>query len=506
MGIRRIVFPLLLLLLTLLAVPALAANRALLVGCDHFLSQPDTAPASENNVVQMARALSGGAMNPVSLVTRRSGLGSEAELQYLLEDAFGGAEAGDVCYFYISTHGLWEPGASAGAFTFLLSDGRREVPLAAARLKELLAQYPGTKVLILDCCHSGAVIGKGVLAPFDRLFSGPEWKVICSSGGAEESWFWAGATDAWEKASGAGYFSGALVRGISAAGQFAADTNRDGVITLTETRRYLLACHGASKACTWPEDSDFPVMTYDVEGLRQGRSSALVEGVTFEKGALSIAEPSIRFSYTTLTPLRMVYQLVWQQNGRWDFEHVDQIEERPAGSEDGILSPGHRERAIAFHTDEEDYGEGYVLLQLLAITGERVTVVGSAVLTIPPSGGDPALDVILPEGTFDPAAGQEFTFAVVHRVPCELSVAVADGETGKIIRRIASREPTRPEQTDPRASTFSWDGRKTDGTPAPPGRYFLRISAVVSDERWEMDDVPFAISGGEEDDEDGTAF
>ena len=144
MGIRRIVFPLLLLLLTLLAVPALAANRALLVGCDHFLSQPDTAPASENNVVQMARALSGGAMNPVSLVTRRSGLGSEAELQYLLEDAFGGAEAGDVCYFYISTHGLWEPGASAGAFTFLLSDGRREVPLAAARLMELLAQYPGT--------------------------------------------------------------------------------------------------------------------------------------------------------------------------------------------------------------------------------------------------------------------------------------------------------------------------------------------------------------------------
>ena len=500
MGVRRGFLLLAVVLLCLLAVPALAANRALLVGCDRFLSQPDTAPASENNVVQMARALSGGGMNPESLVTRRSGLGSERELRLLLEDAFGEAEPGDVCYFYISTHGLWEPGMAAGAFTFLLSDGRREVPLTAARLKELLEQYPGTKVLILDCCHSGAVIGKGVLAPFDRLFAGEEWKVICSSGGAEESWFWAGATADWEKASGAGYFSGALVRGISAAGQFAADMNRDGVITLTELRRWLLAHHGASKPCTWPEDSGFPVMTYDVEALRQARSSALVEGVTFEKGALSIAEPQIRFSYTVLTPLRMVYQLVWQQEGRWDFEHVDLIEERGTENPEGLLAPGHRERAITFYTDEEDYGEGYVLLQLLAVTGERVTVVGSTVLTIPPSGGDPALDVILPEGeAFDPAAGEEFTFAVMHRVPCELSVAVADQETGRIIRRLASREPTRPEQTDPRTSTFTWDGRRTDGTLAEPGAYVLRISAVVTDERWEMDDVPFAVGGGAQD-------
>ena len=231
-----------------------------------------------------------------------------------------------------------------------------------------------------------------------------------------------------------------------------------------------------------------------------------MEGVTFEKGTLSIAEPSIRFSYTVLTPLRMIYQLVWQQDGRWDFEHVDLIEDRIGGDTDGILSPGHRERAITFYTDEEDYGEGYVLLQLLAVTGERVTVVGSTVLTIPPSGGDPELDVILPETPFDPAAGQEFTFAVRHRVPCELSVAVVDASTGKIIRRVASREPTRPEQTDPRASTFTWDGLKTDGTPAEPGEYLLRVSAVVSDERWEMDDIPFTIGGGEgEEDEDGTA-
>ena len=38
-------------------------NRALLVGCDNFITQPSTAPASANNVARMAEALSGGAMN-----------------------------------------------------------------------------------------------------------------------------------------------------------------------------------------------------------------------------------------------------------------------------------------------------------------------------------------------------------------------------------------------------------------------------------------------------------
>ena len=156
------------LFLALLTVPALAENRALLIGCDHFLTQDDTSPASENNVLHMARALSGGSMNLASLVTRRTGLGRESELQELIQEAFGEATEEDTCYFYISTHGLWEEGQSAGEFTLLLSDGHREHRLAASRLKELLEPVPGTKVLILDACHSGAVIGKGVPAPFDR--------------------------------------------------------------------------------------------------------------------------------------------------------------------------------------------------------------------------------------------------------------------------------------------------------------------------------------------------
>jgi len=52
--------------LCLLASSALAegtVNRALLVGCDRFVTQEETTPSSANNVTQMAEALSGGGMN-----------------------------------------------------------------------------------------------------------------------------------------------------------------------------------------------------------------------------------------------------------------------------------------------------------------------------------------------------------------------------------------------------------------------------------------------------------
>ena len=172
-----------------LAARAQGVNRALLVGCDRFVTQENTAPASANNVIQMANALSGGAMNLETLITRRNDVASPEELEELIQAAFSQAEAGDVSYFYISTHGVWSQGQLNGDMTLLLSDGQREEGVTAGRLREMFDKIAGVKVLILDACHAGAVIGKGVHAPFDNVFQGADYKVICSSGGAEESWF-----------------------------------------------------------------------------------------------------------------------------------------------------------------------------------------------------------------------------------------------------------------------------------------------------------------------------
>ena len=48
--------------------------------------------------------------------------------------------------------------------------------------------------------------------------------------------------------------------GLSVQGGYGADENRDGVITLNELKRYLLAYHGASTVRCYPEEDDFAVL------------------------------------------------------------------------------------------------------------------------------------------------------------------------------------------------------------------------------------------------------
>ena len=100
-------------------------NRALLVGCDRFLTQTDTTPSSRNNVLRMADALSGGTLNMQTIVTREDGLSSASALIALIRETFADADADDVSYFYISTHGLWNTAVN-GLMTLLLSDGESE--------------------------------------------------------------------------------------------------------------------------------------------------------------------------------------------------------------------------------------------------------------------------------------------------------------------------------------------------------------------------------------------
>ncbi|MGN0761815.1 MAG: CHAT domain-containing protein, partial [Aristaeellaceae bacterium] len=454
--------------------PALAEglNRALLVGCDSFITQPSTAPASANNVARMAEALSGGAMNLENLVTRRGDVSSVAELEQLIRTAFDGADAGDVNYFYISTHGLWEQGAPAGDMTLLLSDGNREEGVTAARLREIFDTIPGTKVLILDACHTGAVIGKGVHAPYDNVFQGAEYKVLCSSGGAEESWFWQGG-DEDEALVGAGYFSTAVASGLSVTGGYGADDNRDGDITLTELKRYLLANHGASTVRSYPEEDDFVILRYDAQSYTGRRRDSVMEGVTFEGDVLSADEPTVAFSFNMVKPAQVAYQIVYQHGGRWDFDRsellYDNAERYGAyGDAQGYLSPGMKQRTLTLSRSETG-SYGYVLVQLITRSGGVPSLASSRVLCVPPEQGDPQLS-ILPGGSFCPGAGEELSLVVTHRYPCELTVTVQDME-GKTVRRLASRAPSRPEQLSPQGSSYCWNGLTSRGEAAPAGQY-----------------------------------
>ena len=192
---KRLAHGLLTLALLLLLLPTASAEsvrRALVMGFDSFLSQPSTSPSSANNVNQVAEALSGGAMNLNQLITHLDDIASVDAFAQAVAEAFDGATEEDVSYFYISTHGVWERGMANGDLQLLLSDGVSEVGITAREMRRIFDTVPGTKVLFIDACRSGAMLGKGMHAPFENVFQGEDYKVLCSSGGAEESWFWAG--------------------------------------------------------------------------------------------------------------------------------------------------------------------------------------------------------------------------------------------------------------------------------------------------------------------------
>lgn len=496
-SLRRLLFAAFWLCLFWLPSQALADNRALLIGCDRFVTQEDTTPVSAQNVGQLARTLASSALNLDTLVTRREGVATVAELAELIQDAFGEAQEGDVSYFYISTHGLWSQGMSNADMTLVLSDGKREEGLTAWQLRALFDQVPGVKVLILDACHAGAVIGKGVYDSFVNVFEGPDYKVLCSSGGAEESWLWSAVGVSQPLITGAGYFSGALVTGMSSVGGFAADDNRDGQITLTELRRYLRLHHGASTVQVYPEEDDFPILTYDAESYNERLRESSLENVVFEDGVLSADQPSVNFSFTVLRDVQVGYLLVYQRDGRWDFAGARFIWDNaerfgPYGDAQGYLTPGYKERAITLDVDaQDDTGYGYALLHVTTVRDGQVSVMASRLLCITPTQGDPLLSLSC-EDSFCPEMGDELTMVVRHQIPCELTVQIETAD-GTVVRRLASRQGTRPEQLSPRGSTFTWTGKNARGEICEQGEYWVRVLAYIGEDAYEMLSGPFLL-------------
>lgn len=482
--------------LCLLSLPACAQglSRALLVGCDHFVTQEDTGSASAKNVTRMAEALSGGSMNLEELVTRRGDVSSVAELEALIHTAFDDAQPEDVSYFYISTHGQWAQGMAAGDMTLILSDGNHEEGITASQLRAIFDTIPGTKVLILDACHSGAVIGKGVYAPFDNVFAGEDYKVICSSGGAEESWFWqADAED--ETSVGAGYFSSALISALSVKGGYGADDNQDGVITLTELKRYLLANHGASTVRCYPEEDDFAVLCYDVSSYNGRSQDSVMESVLFEGDVLTQADPTAAFSFNMIRPAQVAYQIIYQQEGRWNFADsrllYDNAERYGVhGDTPGYLSPGMKQRTLSLSLSEAG-SYGYILLQIIARSSTATELISSRVLCVPSESGDPSLALVMDEG-FCPAAGEEFSFVIQHAYPCQLTITIVD-EAGSTVRRLTSRAASRPEQLAPRGSSYCWSGLRSNGDMAEAGLYRIRVKAYLGDETYEIESDFFEL-------------
>jgi len=460
-------------------------ERALLIGVDEFVSRPSAYPSSTNNVYAM-QALFQSAARPLErLILPQEPVTTPEALSRLIRETFAGAGEHDVSYLYISTHGEYDP-ASGQPPRLLLSDGATETGVTPAQLEAAFEGIAGMKVLILDACNSGAFIGKGMsIQPEEIGFRGDDFKVLTSSGALEESWYWSGADELSRHGpQGAFYFTQALVQGLSAAGGYPADQNRDGSVTLSELYDYLLLNHAASTPQCYPQEDSAVIFRYDpAEPLPTGLDRSPVMDVTFSGATLSRGTRQIAIEFIATRPVRIAYQIVYQKDGKWQFDNAQLIYDGAErfgawGDVPGMVSAGHKTRAVNLNRLPEG-NHGYVLVQLVSIDEDRLTVHAGRVICVPPTSGDVRLTASVGEA-FSPAAGGELSIFIGHDYPCALSVAIVD-ENEKVVQRLAHRQSTRPMQIDPAGSVFYWNGRLRDGSIAPGGTYRVRAQAHIND-------------------------
>ena len=452
-------------------------ERALLIGVDEFVTQPSAYPSSTNNVYAMQEMFQAAAEPLEKILVPDAPVTSAQQLTELIQRVFGGAEAGDVSYLYISTHGLYDPENGVEP-ALLLSDGQTENLLTPEELEAAFDGISGTKVLILDACNSGAFIGKG-MTEWDEppCFLGDDFKVITSSGAREESWYWSAGEDAkQEERQGAFYFTQALCDALSAGCGYPADQNHDGSITLKELYDYLLLNHAASTPQVYPQnDDDFVIFRYDPsEPLPTGLKRSPIMDVTFSDLVLDRDSREITIEYIAMRPVRVAYQLVYRREGRWEFENAqliyDDSERFSAfGDQEGAVSAGWKQRTLRLDELADD-AYGYALVQLVSIDRGKLRVHAGRVLCVLPEEEPPAPTVEI-SGSFAPETGRELAVFVGHTSPCTLSVAILD-EEGQVVERLCHRRSTRPMGLA--GTTLYWDGKQRDGSPAPAGTYRVR--------------------------------
>lgn len=348
-----------------LFVPGGGKTRCLLVGCDRFVSMPATTPAGANNTAAMEEMLRDFLPGPFSVRRSVNGPGTAEGLEDLLQQTFGEATDADTSLIYFSTHGILFSEDGRRHMALLLSDGEQEERLEPDRLRKMLDRIPGKKILILDTCHSGAVIGAGA-EDFVNYFRGLNYSVLVSCGADEDSWFWSAEADAY---TGTGYFTAALENALRASDPEQIDPDGSGSVTLAEVTERLREIHGASTVYCWPEQGRTPLFYLPEDRKPGDRLRGLAFGEPEQDGDALVLPVHFRAE----TSVKLMYQLVPKNNGQWDFANAVKLPDRErTGVVRGLISPGEKDRKIRL-TRQSVGSEGEALLQIISYRGEEMT-------------------------------------------------------------------------------------------------------------------------------------
>lgn len=157
--------------------------RAFLVGVGDYVTCPNWYPYAKEttdllsppyDVKMMKQTLNQcrfGSLNTefISIEDVMDTWATKLAILYGIKSTFAGADANDISYFYFNGHGsrdfntsyLCPTSASSNVFLWLWLVTDTSSCISVDELESALSAVPGTKVVLLDCCHSGGFIGKG---------------------------------------------------------------------------------------------------------------------------------------------------------------------------------------------------------------------------------------------------------------------------------------------------------------------------------------------------------
>lgn len=487
-SMRRILLLFVLLIILLLPSVSLADTRALLIACSDFVTQPDLGSAISGNVQMIASALLGVSPRLAGLSIEDGTIGTEHALEASIAHAFDGADEDDLSILYLCTHGVLSS-SDDGLTYLLLSDGETETALSGDSLCRMLAPVQGEKLLILDACFSGALIGRGAqhhpegpepfiappppaqnvspsaAAPF---LADTSIHVLTSANGHESSWYY----DSQHLSTGAiSYFASALSSGLGLYGTPEADLNGDAQITLRELHNHLSAAVPSSSCQLMTSDDQL-----SIPAVSRPMLSRPLSGFSYGDALLIADNPTLDFSFTAAEETAVQYRLIDFDKGRWDWENAKTFLDG-GDYDNGILSPGRKTRTLTLSEVAPD-DSGYLMLQVFSLTGDELILCSERLIAVQPARSSIPFTLTCPTSY---TIGQaEMCISVATGVPAEITVSVHDAQ-GNLVRRICQSQMTRPSPGD--ITSVYWDGRDSAGKHVPEGRYTVTAEANIGGTR-----------------------
>ncbi|MBE5799861.1 MAG: CHAT domain-containing protein [Clostridiales bacterium] len=470
---------------TLLCVPsvALGTTRALLVACSDFVTQEDLGAATSGNLHMVGSALISADIGLGNLHIEDGTIGTIDAFRAAIDDAFSHASEEDLSILYLCTHGVLSSSDDEQVY-LLLGDGQTESPLSGTQLYDLVRDIQGEKLLIIDACYSGALIGRGqpeigmlpgsrrtepnALSPF---LLDSSIHVLTSSSGSESSWYY----DSEGLSSGAvSYFASALSSGLGLYGSPEADLSGDGAVSLPELHRYLSVAVPSS-SCQLLSTRAANLLLPVSQGAMLYRP---LMGFSYGTSLLSSDDPVLDFSFTvTRDKVSVQYRLVDFADGSWDWDNAKTfLDEGDDGS--ALFSAGRKMRTLSLDSAAAE-DSGYLMLQVFSVMDNEIQLCSERLIAVQNELAEPSLSIRCRSDLRRPGL-EELPIDVRLNVPAELTVSVHDAE-GMLVRRLASSQLTRPSADG--VSHLYWDGRDTQGTPVAGGAYTLTAEMRIGASR-----------------------